>query len=443
MKLSGWGNHPVIESKVVNPKSFDEIKNITKDHESMIPRGLGRSYGDSSLNPHLMLGTSNLNRYLEFKPKSGLLTCESGIILAELIDIFLPRGWFIPVTPGTKFVTIGGMIASDVHGKNHHKHGSFSSFVIDIKLLLASGKVVNCSSDENAELFYATLGGMGLTGLIISATFQLIPVETAFIRQETIRAKNLQEIIQLLQSSENWTYTVSWIDCLSRGDSFGRSILMRGEHAKTDELNNKIWKKAPLKLPKVSQVSVPFFFPSWLLNTFSVKIFNALYYGKSPKQLKSEIIPCTNFFYPLDAVLNWNRIYGRKGFTQWQCLVPRTNGEEILTKILDVISQSGQGSFLAVLKLLGPQDGVLAFPDEGYTLALDFSIKESLFPLLNQLDKILDEYGGRVYMSKDVRMNKEFFQRTYGDKVSKFIKIKNQVDPKHKFQSLQSQRLGL
>lgn len=434
MTLTNWGKYPVINCDFRSCYEESEFIGALAEGRETIARGLGRCYGDSALSK-LVIDTTKFNHFLEFDEKSGVLTCEAGVSLEEILETFIPKGWFLPVTPGTKFVTIGGAIASDVHGKNHHVSGSISSHIGFFDLLKADGTVVGCSKNENGDLFDATFGGMGLTGVVLRASIKLIRIETSYIVQNTVKAKNLREIMDLFESSVDYTYSVAWIDCLAKGNSLGRSILMRGEHAKADEVTGP-----KLKVENKKKLNIPFEFPSFVLNRFTVKAFNELYYGKAPKN-KTDIVDYDTFFYPLDSMLNWNRIYGKRGFTQYQFVLPKEGSYEGLEKILKAISQSGQGSFLAVLKLFGKQDGMLNFPKEGYTLALDFPITDKLFPLLDKLDAIVKEFGGRLYLTKDVRMTKEMFESGYS-RLPEFKIIKEMYDPNNRFSSLQSKRVG-
>jgi FAD/FMN-containing dehydrogenase len=441
MKISNWGNYPVIEAAVESFETEGELKALLKEGGECIARGLGRCYGDSALSDTI-IETTRFNHMLAFDETTGLLACEAGVSLEEILDAFVPRGWFLPVTPGTKFVTVGGAIASDVHGKNHHLSGSFSNQVVSMDVMTADGKIHTCTKRKNKELFWATCGGMGLTGVVLRASFHLIPVESAYIRQETIKAKNLDEIMAIFEASTDWTYSVAWIDCLAGGENQGRSIMMRGEHAKAEELTTSTQKAAPLKLPEKGKLNVPFNFPSFALNTWSVKAFNELYYRKAPEGTKASIIGYESFFYPLDAIHNWNRIYGKRGFTQYQFVLPKARSKEGLKKILDVISASGEGSFLAVLKLFGKQDDLISFPKEGYTLALDFPITPRVFELFKELDRLVLEHDGRLYLTKDVRMDAAMMAAGY-EKLEVFREIKKKYDPANRFASLQSKRVGL
>ena len=314
----------------------------------------------------------------------------------------MPQGYFLYVTPGTKFISVGGAIASDVHGKNHHAEGCFSEYVEAFSLLNENSEVITCSRTENTDKFWATIGGMGLTGIILSAKFKLKNIETAYIRQESIKAQNLDEIFKLFEESESWTYNVAWIDCLQTGKNIGRSILMRGEHAFKHELPKKL-QQNPLRLKQKFIPKVPFYFPDFMLNKWSVRLFNYLYFNKQKRKEIKNFVDYETFFYPLDVVNDWNKIYGKKGFIQYQMVIPKAQGKEGMRKILDTIAKSGNGSFLAVLKLFGKENPLAynAFPLEGYTLALDFKVNSKLTKLVADLDEIVEEFGGRIYLTKD------------------------------------------
>lgn len=441
MKISNWGNYPVIDAKLSNFSSLEEAQRIVQNAEQLIPRGLGRCYGDSALNDSI-ISTLKFNRILTFDEQSGTVTCESGVSLAEILDVFVPRGWFLPVTPGTKFVTVGGAIASDVHGKNHHLAGSFSNHVLSFDLLMSDGRVQTCTKEETPDLFWSTCGGMGLTGLILKATFRLAPISSVYIRQETVKCKNIDAIMDVFEQSQEWTFSVAWIDCLARGESLGRSIMMRGEFAEPDEVSHPKARQNPLRVPAKFKKTVPINFPNLALNTLSIRAFNALFYGKAPSGTAKSVIDYDTFFYPLDSIHHWNRIYGKRGFTQYQFVLPVENSRQGMKDILNKIANSGQGSFLAVLKLFGKQDDLISFPREGYTLALDFPISPRLFPLLDELDRMVINYGGRIYLTKDVRMSERVFKESY-ENVEKFLTLKRQADPVQKFQSYQSKRLGI
>jgi decaprenylphospho-beta-D-ribofuranose 2-oxidase len=433
MKLTSWGRFPVVEANCCSFETAGEASAYLAGAPGPgIAHAMGRSYGDSALSENVFL-TRRLKNILAFDEREGVVTCEAGVSLAELIDVFLPRGWFPTTTPGTKFVSVGGAIASDVHGKNHHVSGCFGDCVESFELLLPDGRVVTCSPAENVPLFRATCGGMGLTGLILTARVRLRRVQSCRIDQHVVKAPNLRAIFDLFDEYARCTYSVAWIDCISRGDSLGRSIMMAGEHADDGVLRQP----APRKL------NVPMDFPSFALNGLTVRAFNTLYYYKQMKRKIVNKVSTDAFFYPLDAIHNWNRIYGKGGFTQYQCVVPKAAGYEAMVSIVDRIAESGLGSFLAVLKLFGKGNAnLLSFPMEGYTLALDFKITRRLFPLLDELDRIVLEAGGRLYLTKDVRMPLETFERGYPN-ADAFRAIRKQYRMDEAFQSLQSRRLEL
>ena len=427
MKLSGWGRFPVIDSEVAYPQDHAQMIDCLQQDSAVIARGLGRSYGDSALAPKVMQ-TRHLDNYLGFDADSGTLHCAAGVSLDDIIRTFLPRGWFLPVTPGTRFVTVGGAIASDVHGKNHHLHGSFSDHVDKIELMLGNGDIVTTSRQSLPELFHATCGGMGLTGIICSAWVRLKAVPGATIRTTTIKAPDLDAILQAFADNDSASYSVAWIDCLAKGKSMGRSLLMLGEHeaGQAQDLS-----RASRKLP------LPLLSP--LLNRHSAAAFNAVYYGKASATAvkKTKLI---DFFYPLDMIANWNHIYGDKGFVQYQCVLPKTTD---LERLLQTIGKAGLGSFLGVLKKFGNGNGnLLSFPMPGYTLALDFMATEATLQLLQGLDELVLAAGGRVYLAKDARMRMETFRACY-PKWQDFENIRAKYNAIGKFASAQSRRLGL
>ena len=400
-KISNWGNFPVVEKEVRAEDTISKIQEFVKNNNDIIARGNGRCYGDASLAEHIF-STKRLNKFIGFNRIDGIVECESGVLLSEILEIAVPQGFFLSVTPGTKFISLGGAIASDVHGKNHHLEGCFSEWILNFKMMNEAGEVLTCSREENSDLFWATIGGMGLTGIILSAKIQLKKIESAYIRQESIKAENLDEIFQLFDQSEPWTYTVAWIDCLQKGKNIGRSILMRGEHATAKELTKKLAVN-PLKLKAKWMPAVPFYFPGFVLNNLSVKIFNFLYFNKQKKKVVKNFIDYETFFYPLDAVEDWNKIYGKKGFIQYQMVIPKENGKNGMREILETIANSGNGSFLAVLKLFGENNPLAynSFPMEGYTLAMDFKVNKKLPILVKKLDEIVEKFGGRIYLTKD------------------------------------------
>lgn len=439
--ISGWGLYPQTGARVFRLSSPEELVQLIHKEGSMVARGLGRSYGDAAIAP-TVVDTTALNRFLDFDAFRGSLYVEAGASIDQILRWSVPRGWFLPVVPGTKYVTLGGAFASDIHGKNHHAQGSFSDQVEEVELFTSRGDLIRCSRQEKPELFWATAGGLGLTGIIVRLRLRLRPIETAYIGKRTLKAPNLPTILQLFDEYQQSTYSVAWIDCLARGKRLGRSVLFLGEHLGLDQLPSHL-RPQPLSVHSGPRVRIPFYFPGWTLNTYSLRTFNTLYYWLSGPENRPAVVHYDSFFFPLDKVYHWNRIYGRRGFLQYQCVVPRKDGQAILTEILDRISRSGLASFLAVLKLFGPSDGrYLNFPMEGYTLALDFPRLPSVFPLLDELDELVDEVRGRVYLTKDARLHPKHIPRQY-PQWQDFIVLKNEVDPEQKWASLLSQRLQL
>ncbi|MCY1660893.1 FAD-binding oxidoreductase [Chryseobacterium sp. SL1] len=424
-KVTNWGNFPIVEKEMRSDDSFRKIKEFVLNHNEVITRGNGRCYGDSSLGEHIF-STKKLNKFISFDRLNGIIECESGVLLSDVLEIAVPQGYFLYVTPGTKFVSVGGAIASDVHGKNHHAEGCFSEYVIEFKLMIENGDIINCSREENSDKFWATIGGMGLTGIILTAKFKLKNIESAYIRQESIKAENLDEIFNLFEESESWTYTVAWIDCLQKGKNIGRSILMRGEHAFQHELPQK-FKEKPLRLKKKFEPTVPFYFPGFVLNSLTVKIFNYLYYKKQSKKEVKNFIDYETFFYPLDFVHDWNKIYGKSGFIQYQMMIPKESGKEGMKKILETIANSGNGSFLAVLKLYGKEnpEAYNSFPFEGYSLALDFKVNSKLKKLIDQLDDIVEQYNGKIYLTKDSMSRSSLTNYLKNVQSSKFVSLQH------------------
>jgi FAD/FMN-containing dehydrogenase len=379
-------------------------------HGSILPFGNGRSYGDSCLNTGgALIECRRLDRFISFNRETGVMRCEAGILFAEILDLAVPAGWILPAMPGTQLVTLGGAIANDVHGKNHHHAGTFGSHVLCFELLRSDGSRLLCSGRENAALFRATIGGLGLTGLIVWAEFQLKPVTTPYLQQETIRFRNLSEFFELSAASDNaFEYTVSWIDCLSTGASLGRGWFMRANHLAEHPTD------APK--PPSRSLGIPFSPPMSLINSASLRLFNHAYYRKHRTDRIQGPVHYKPFFFPLDAIENWNRIYGPRGFYQYQCVLPMVQGEAGISEILAKISRSGTGSFLAVLKIFGDikSPGMMSFPRPGVTLALDFPNKGTqTLAFLASLDEVIQEHGGALYPAKDARMPAGLFAQSY------------------------------
>jgi FAD/FMN-containing dehydrogenase len=411
-RYESWGRYPQAEAvEVVQPATPADIPLLRDFPHCVLAYGLGRSYGDSCLNNNgILLDTTRLAALRDFDRQRGIIRCEAGFSLADLLTTALPDGWFPPVLPGTKFVTVGGAIANDIHGKNHHRAGTFGCHVPQFELLRSDGRRLPCSREQNPDLYEATIGGLGLTGLILWADIQLKPVRSGWIDAEYIRFDSLDAFFELSEISDlNFEYTVAWIDCMAKGEKLGRGIFTRGNHA-APGLKKSIPSRAGGRL------NFPGNAPDFLLNSFTVKIFNQLYYHKERLKKQRAIVPYESFFFPLDAIRNWNRIYGKRGFFQYQCVVPFADGHEAIRQILTRIARSGNASFLGVLKTFGriASPGMLSFPRPGVTLALDFAnLGEKTLRLFDDLDAIVYSVGGALYPCKDARMPHEMFAGSF------------------------------
>jgi len=423
-RYQSWGRYPRVAQKATEITWRHEQLPLSnfKSSTTMLPFGNGRSYGDSCMNSEgLLVDARPLNRFINFDERSGLLDCEAGTLLSEILELVVPKGWFLPVTPGTQYVTVGGAIANDVHGKNHHCAGTFGCHIKSFELLRSDGSRINCSPWENKEFFSATISGLGLTGLITQAQIQLKPVSNSYIEQEIIRYQNLDEFFQITEDSDqDYEYTVAWIDCLATGNKLGRGLFTRGNHAPESYPEQMKYKNGKL--------AVPFEPPISLINGLSLKAFNHFYYHKKINHRMKTFIHYQPFMYPLDSISNWNRLYGPKGFLQYQCVVSTENGRQSIHEILNRIARAGIGSFLAVLKEFGSKEspGMMSFPRPGITLALDFPIKgKKVFTLLDELDTIVADSNGAVYPAKDARMSGEHFRSFYPE----WKNFKKYIDP--------------
>jgi FAD/FMN-containing dehydrogenase len=405
--VSSWGNVIHERHSVFKPQS--RFETLPHSPIAILPYGNGRSYGDSCLNVSgALVHTRSLDRFIQFDRQTGVLACEAGVLLSEILALIVPAGWFLPVVPGTSHVTLGGAIANDVHGKNHHRAGTLGCHVLRLELLRSNGERLICSPSVNPQWFGATVGGLGLTGMITWAELQLRPVPGEWLDQESIRYSNLQEFFDLCAESErDFEYTVAWLDCLARGKHLGRGLLQRANHA-----------AAPNGEPppvRARRLSIPFMVPVPLVNTASVRIFNSIHYHRQRAPRVRGLKHFEPFFFPLDGIANWNRLYGPRGFYQFQCVIPTAAGAEATRKMLETIARSGSGSFLAVLKRFGPMrsPGMLSFPQEGVTLALDFPNTHGFERQCAELDAIVADAGGRIYPAKDGRMPGRLFRSGY------------------------------
>ena len=442
MELSGWGRYPRRLSTVVCPE--DSVHAVPPRLGKVIPRGQGRSYGDAAmLDEGLVMLTEKLNGVGSIDETTGVLTAQAGLTLDEVITEFLPRGWFPTVVPGTRFVSLGGCVAADIHGKNHHRDGTFGAHVNAFELVLADRSRRRCAAEINEDLFWATIGGMGLTGIITEVSLQLIPVKSSYLVVQHHQAKDLEASFEVF-TNEAWDdhYTVAWIDCMSKGSNLGRSVLMRGHHAAIEDLPQRLRTK-PYSKPRTPH-NLGFDFPSWTLNSLSMSAFNELYFRLQGRRQDSFIADYESFFFPLDRIGNWNRIYGKRGFIQYQCVLPLKEAYEGMRTMLETLAGARRSSFLSVLKRFGPQGpGLLSFPFEGYTLTLDLPVTDpELFPFLDRLDDIVLKHGGRVYLAKDARLKPSAFRAMY-PRLEEWLEIKRRIDPECCFESDLARRLEI
>ncbi len=431
--VSSWGNQ-VAPGTVLRG---EDLKHLSG--RANLARGLGRSYGDSSLPSRpcdSVVETLLADRILAFDPESGHIVAEAGLSLFELNRLLLRRGYFSPISPGTQFVTLGGMVASDVHGKMSHNRGCFGSHhVRSLKLRLANGRVVQCGPTQERDLFRATVGGMGLTGHILEVEFLLEKIPSPWILSESRRIRNIDEFVEALKAgSRVWPHGVGWIDCVSTGKHLGRGILDLGRWASEEETGGK-------PLPFKRRFSVPFYLPGWLLNPLSIRAFNTLYYYKHVPSRREGLRHPDDFFYPLDALLHWNRGYGKRGFTQYQCVLPDSAGPGAPRRFLELLTRLGGASPVCVIKDCGEQgQGMLSFPMPGISIAVDIAIRDDTQKLVDRLNEAVLEEGGRVYLTKDRFTRAEHFRRME-PRLEEFLRAREQWDPDHRISSAQSVRL--
>ena len=444
--LTGWGRIAPTRARLAEPTDPGELATLLADPPArgVIARGLGRSYNNAAQNAGgLVIGMARLNRIISFDPATGEVGCEAGVSLERLMAAGLPHGWFVPVSPGTRQVTIGGAIAADVHGKNHHRAGSFARHVHWLDLLLPNGIQLRVSPAADPRLFWATAGGMGLTGIIVRAAVQLTRVETASVRVDTVRAADLDQAMACLAEADGrYGYTVAWLDCLARGRHLGRSVVTSGDFAALADLPAS-QRRDPLAFRPAARLSAPRACPPGLVNRYTVALANELWYRKAPRRRDGEIQSIGTFFHPLDGIRSWNTVYGPGGFRQYQFVVP-FGGEHVLRRSLELISAAGAPSFVTVLKRFGPGDeGYLSFPMPGWTLALDFPARTPGLPgLLDRLDTGVLAVGGRVYLAKDSRVSRETFAAMY-PRLAEFRAVRADVDPAGVLTSDLARRLDL
>ncbi|WP_233495959.1 FAD-binding protein [Geodermatophilus sp. TF02-6] len=443
--LTGWGRTAPTPATVTTVGSVEDVCAVLRSGapRGVLARGLARSYGDAAQNAGgAVLDTTALDRVLDVDLATGSVEVEAGVSLDRLMTLFVPLGLFVPVTAGTRYVTVGGAIAADIHGKNHHQAGSFSRHVQWLDLLTADGQVRRIGPDRDPELFWATAGGMGLTGVVLRARVQMKPIETSRLLVDTDRTPDLDALMDLLTTTDHlYDYSVAWIDCVARGARMGRSVLTRGRFARRDELPAE-HRDDPLRYSGSVRLSAPDVFPPKLLNLATVAAFNELWYRKAPKRKRGQVQSIPTFFHPLDGVGGWNHVYGPRGFVQYQFVVP-FGQEDAMRTAMQRISSSGTASFLAVLKRFGDGDpGLLSFPQPGWTLALDIPVVEGLAGLLDELDELVVAAGGRIYLAKDSRVRPDLFERMY-PQLDRFRAVRARIDPDGVFTSDLARRLSL
>ena len=430
--LAAWGRLPKPGCELV----AEDL--LRASQGANLSRGLGRSYGDSSLPAAAsdrVIATRRANRILAFDGEAGVLRAEAGLSLVEINRLFMPRGWFTPVTPGTKFVTLGGMVSSDVHGKNHHVEGCFGEHVRALKMRLADGSVVETTPTEEPELFWATVGGMGLLGHVLEVEFTLKRIPSPWIFMESERVGGIDEFLGALNTAApKWPMTVGWIDCLNGGKNLGRGMLMAGRWAEPSE--------APAEPPPVpGAFAVPFDFPNFALNKYTASLFNIAYYWKQLPKRVTKVLSPEPFFYPLDAVHEWNRVYGSRGFTQYQCVIPRAAGAPAVREFMLRLTKFGAASPLCVIKDCGPEGrGVLSFPLEGTSIAVDMAVSPEIQRVVDELNAFVIETGGRIYLTKDAFTTAADFRRME-PRLPRFEAARAKYDPQRKLRSAQSVRL--
>lgn len=444
--LTGWGRVAPTTATLAEPPAAEAAASFLRDAGpgSVIPRGLGRSYNNAAqCAGGTVVSTARLNRILSLDPATGVVVAEAGVSLEDLMVAGLPHGWFVPVSPGTRQVTVGGAIAADVHGKNHHTAGSFATHVLGFDIILPNGLTRTTTPTADSPLFWATAGGMGLTGLITQATIQLKRVETSRCKVDTVRTKDIDETMAILAEHDGrYGYTVAWSDSTARGRGLGRSVITSGDFAALSDLQGAD-REQPLAFNPRARLGMPDIFPPGLLNRYSIQLFDEAYYRKAPRLREGEIQTIGQFFHPLDAIRNWNRVYGPSGFRQYQYVMPFT-AEEAVRKSFEMVSAAHAPSFVTVLKRFGPGDpGLLSFPEAGWTLALDFPARTpGLAALLDDLDRLVVDSGGRVYLAKDSRVAPGMFEQMY-PRLEEFRKVRAEIDPHGTFSSDLSRRLGI
>ncbi len=442
-QLSGWGRYPLESAECLRPERISQAEKVCTNSHNIIARGLGRSFGDASLNnDHDVLICERLNRLCSFDRPTGVLECEAGVSLADIIQFALPKGYFLPVTPSTPHISIGGAIAGDVYGCNQHLEGSFCQFVDKIELLTANGRVVTCSRERQEDLFWATIGGLGLTGIILRAQIRLLPVETAYIDANYTKISDVDQLfLQLEKNQHNCAYTMAWLDGMAGSKHAGRSLLIQGDHARYEQLTGKMQRR-PLRPKRRRDISIPDMWPSWTLNSFTVGCLNKMYYWRHLQHAR--IVKYQRFFYPFGHLHNWNRLYGKKGFLRYECVIPWKQAATALQKIQEFFDQKSIPCFWAMLKLCRDDEnqGLLSFTRAGVSLTFDLPRDDELITQLHNLNDNIIEWDGRLSLVSDAFMRPSDLRHMY-PQLEDFLELKQRIDPQNIFQSSLARRLGM